>query len=205
MNDRAELAARARRMQRAHQPRAHAQRRHPADPGTTYIDEGVVIGADTEIGPMDVAVGRRTSVGRNVTIGQGCVLTPPRSATGRPLKPYSVLRGGRGRASAVIWARSPACGPGTELAEERAHLGNFVETKKARMGKGTKANHLAYLGDAKIGAGVNVGAGTITCNYDGVNKHQTVLERRRLHRLGHPARGPGDRRRQVRMSARAPP
>ena len=56
------------------------------------------------------------------------------------------------------------------------HLGNFVETKKARIGKGSKANHLAYLGDAKIGAGVNVGAGTITCNYDGVNKHPTVLE-----------------------------
>ena len=58
---------------------------------------------------------------------------------------------------------------------EGAHLGNFVETKKIKLGKGSKANHLTYLGDAEIGAGVNVGAGTITCNYDGVNKHTTEI------------------------------
>jgi bifunctional UDP-N-acetylglucosamine pyrophosphorylase/glucosamine-1-phosphate N-acetyltransferase len=58
---------------------------------------------------------------------------------------------------------------------EQAHLGNFVETKNARLGKGSKANHLTYLGDADIGARVNVGAGTITCNYDGANKHRTVI------------------------------
>ena len=65
--------------------------------------------------------------------------------------------------------------PGSDIGE-RAHVGNFVETKKARLGTGSKANHLSYLGDAEIGEGVNVGAGTITCNYDGVNKHQTVIE-----------------------------
>jgi bifunctional UDP-N-acetylglucosamine pyrophosphorylase/glucosamine-1-phosphate N-acetyltransferase len=65
--------------------------------------------------------------------------------------------------------------PGTELAEG-VHIGNFVETKKARLGRGSKANHLTYLGDADIGAGVNVGAGTITCNYDGVNKFVTRIE-----------------------------
>jgi bifunctional UDP-N-acetylglucosamine pyrophosphorylase/glucosamine-1-phosphate N-acetyltransferase len=65
--------------------------------------------------------------------------------------------------------------PGTEIGEG-AHVGNFVETKKARLGKGSKANHLTYLGDAEIGENVNVGAGTITCNYDGVTKHQTVIE-----------------------------
>ena len=59
---------------------------------------------------------------------------------------------------------------------EGAHVGNFVETKKIKLGKGSKANHLTYLGDAEIGEGVNIGAGTITCNYDGVNKHQTVIE-----------------------------
>jgi bifunctional UDP-N-acetylglucosamine pyrophosphorylase/glucosamine-1-phosphate N-acetyltransferase len=63
---------------------------------------------------------------------------------------------------------------GTELAAG-VHVGNFVETKKARLGEGSKANHLTYLGDAQIGAGVNVGAGTITCNYDGVNKHLTQI------------------------------
>jgi bifunctional UDP-N-acetylglucosamine pyrophosphorylase/glucosamine-1-phosphate N-acetyltransferase len=65
--------------------------------------------------------------------------------------------------------------PGTELAEN-AHVGNFVEVKNAKIGKGSKANHLTYLGDATIGANVNIGAGTITCNYDGVNKHRTVIE-----------------------------
>jgi bifunctional UDP-N-acetylglucosamine pyrophosphorylase/glucosamine-1-phosphate N-acetyltransferase len=64
--------------------------------------------------------------------------------------------------------------PGSEIGEA-AHLGNFVETKKVRMGKGSKANHLSYLGDAVIGAGVNVGAGAITCNYDGVHKHTTTI------------------------------
>ena len=65
--------------------------------------------------------------------------------------------------------------PGSDIGEG-AHVGNFVETKKTRLGKGSKANHLTYLGDAEIGEGVNVGAGTITCNYDGVNKHQTIVE-----------------------------
>jgi len=65
--------------------------------------------------------------------------------------------------------------PGSEIGEG-AHVGNFVETKKIKLGKGSKANHLTYLGDAEIGAGVNIGAGTITCNYDGVNKHTTVIE-----------------------------
>src|SRR5580693_7829541 len=65
--------------------------------------------------------------------------------------------------------------PGSEIGEG-AHVGNFVETKKIKLGKGSKANHLTYLGDAEIGAGVNVGAGTITCNYDGVHKHKTVIE-----------------------------
>ena len=65
--------------------------------------------------------------------------------------------------------------PGSDIGEG-AHLGNFVETKKLKMGKGSKANHLTYLGDTEIGEGVNVGAGTITCNYDGVHKHKTVIE-----------------------------
>ena len=65
--------------------------------------------------------------------------------------------------------------PGSDIGEG-AHVGNFVETKKARLGKGSKANHLTYLGDAQIGENVNVGAGTITCNYDGVHKHTTVIE-----------------------------
>ncbi len=80
-----------------------------------------------------------------------------RIGPGAVLGPYSHLR------------------PGSEIGEG-AHVGNFVETKKVKLGKGSKANHLTYLGDAEIGAGVNIGAGTITCNYDGVHKHTTVIE-----------------------------
>ena len=71
-------------------------------------------------------------------------------------------------------ARSRTCGPGTDVGEG-AHVGNFVELKKTELGEGSKANHLAYLGDATIGAGANIGAGTITCNYDGVKKHPTII------------------------------
>jgi bifunctional UDP-N-acetylglucosamine pyrophosphorylase/glucosamine-1-phosphate N-acetyltransferase len=87
----------------------------------------------------------------------GCVMDGTRIAAGATVGPYSRLR------------------PGTEI-DEGAHVGNFVETKKVRLGKGSKANHLTYLGDAEIGAGVNIGAGTITCNYDGVHKHPTIIE-----------------------------
>src|SRR5205814_10257520 len=87
----------------------------------------------------------------------GCILDDARVASNAQLGPYSHLR------------------PGSDIGEG-AHVGNFVETKKARLGRGSKANHLTYLGDAEIGAGVNIGAGTITCNYDGVHKHTTVIE-----------------------------
>jgi len=92
-----------------------------------------------------------------VIVRPGCVMEEARVGTGAVIGPYSHLR------------------PGTELGEG-AHVGNFVETKKIKLGKGSKANHLTYLGDADIGAGVNIGAGTITCNYDGVRKHKTVIE-----------------------------
>jgi bifunctional UDP-N-acetylglucosamine pyrophosphorylase/glucosamine-1-phosphate N-acetyltransferase len=85
------------------------------------------------------------------------VLNQSQVMAGAELGPYSHLR------------------PGSDIGE-RAHVGNFVETKKIRLGKGSKANHLTYLGDAEIGDGVNIGAGTITCNYDGVNKYKTIVE-----------------------------
>jgi bifunctional UDP-N-acetylglucosamine pyrophosphorylase/glucosamine-1-phosphate N-acetyltransferase len=106
-------------------------------------------------------------------VGVGCVITDSEIGEGVELKPYSVLDKAKVGPRCIIgpFARLR---PETDLAEG-VHLGNFVETKKARMGKGTKANHLSYLGDADIGSGVNVGAGTITCNYDGVHKHLTTL------------------------------
>ncbi len=87
----------------------------------------------------------------------GCVIDHSEIANEVLLGPYSHLR------------------PGSDIGQG-AHVGNFVETKKIKLGRGSKANHLTYLGDAKIGAGVNIGAGTITCNYDGVEKHVTVIE-----------------------------
>ena len=100
---------------------------------------------------------RDSEIGDGVTIRPGCIMEESRIGPGAVIGPYSHLR------------------PGSEIGEG-AHVGNFVETKKIKLGKGSKANHLTYLGDAEIGAGVNIGAGTITCNYDGVNKHKTVIE-----------------------------
>jgi bifunctional UDP-N-acetylglucosamine pyrophosphorylase/glucosamine-1-phosphate N-acetyltransferase len=172
VNDRVELAARARvlqeRINTAHM-RAGVSLQ---DPATAYIEEGVSIGPDTELAP-GVSLSGRTAVGRNVFIGQGCVLVDTQVADGTHIKPYSVLEESQVGERCHIGPFS-RLRPGTELAED-VHLGNFVETKKARIGAGTKAGHLSYLGDARIGRNVNVGAGTITCNYDGVHKHLTEL------------------------------
>jgi bifunctional UDP-N-acetylglucosamine pyrophosphorylase / glucosamine-1-phosphate N-acetyltransferase len=172
VNDRVELSARAQVMQRRINERHMRAGVSMQDPATTFIDEDVTIGSDTELGPL-VSLQAGTVVGRNVTIGQGSVLTASHVADGTAIKPYSVFEEAKVGERCIIGPFS-RLRPGTELSEE-VHLGNFVETKKAVIGKGSKANHLAYLGDAKIGAKVNVGAGTITCNYDGVNKHLTEL------------------------------
>jgi bifunctional UDP-N-acetylglucosamine pyrophosphorylase/glucosamine-1-phosphate N-acetyltransferase len=142
------------------------------DPRTVYIDESVEIGNDTEIGPGVMLLGN-TKIGAGCSIGAGCVLTDSVVGEGSTVKPYSVFEEAHAGARNQIGPFS-RLRPGTELSED-VHLGNFVETKKARLGKGSKANHLSYLGDAVIGAGCNIGAGTITCNYDGVNKHTTTL------------------------------
>ena len=142
-------------------------------PETCVIDADVKVGADTTIEPFVQLLGRTrigadcrirsysvikdSQIGDEVMIRPGCILDDARIANGAVLGPYSHLR------------------PGSDIGEG-AHVGNFVETKKTRLGKGSKASHLTYLGDAEIGAGVNIGAGTITCNYDGVNKHKTIIE-----------------------------
>lgn len=172
VNDRSELADRAATL------RARINKKHMlagvtiTQPDTVTIDEGVEIGPDTTIGPF-VSLTGECEIGSNVSIGQGCVLTHSTVGDGTEVKPYSVLE------DAVV---GPSChvGPFARLRpdtvlDEGVHIGNFVETKKTRIKKGSKANHLAYLGDAEIGQGCNVGAGTITCNYDGVHKHKTVL------------------------------
>jgi bifunctional UDP-N-acetylglucosamine pyrophosphorylase/glucosamine-1-phosphate N-acetyltransferase len=142
-------------------------------PESCVIDNDVEVGADTVIEPSvqlrgTTRVGSDTriasysvilscEIGDNVLVQTGCVLEHSVIRARASLGPYSHLR------------------PGCEVCED-AHIGNFVELKKTRVGKGSKANHLTYLGDTEVGEKVNVGAGTITCNYDGVNKHKTVIE-----------------------------
>ena len=142
-------------------------------PDTCMIDWDVQVGADTTIEPFVQLLGKtrigsdcrirsysviqNSRVADEVLIKPGCVLDEAVVANAAILGPYSHLR------------------PGSEIGEG-AHVGNFVETKKIRLGKKSKANHLTYLGDAEIGEGVNIGAGTITCNYDGVHKHKTIIE-----------------------------
>jgi bifunctional UDP-N-acetylglucosamine pyrophosphorylase / glucosamine-1-phosphate N-acetyltransferase len=143
-------------------------------PETVTIDADIEgIGRDVELGP-GVSLRGKTRIGDGVRIDQGCVLSDTVIEDGANLKPYCVLTESRVGPRAQIGPFAH-CRPGTVLGED-VHLGNFVETKKARLGKGSKANHLSYLGDAEIGAKVNVGAGTITCNYDGVHKHVTTIE-----------------------------
>jgi bifunctional UDP-N-acetylglucosamine pyrophosphorylase/glucosamine-1-phosphate N-acetyltransferase len=141
-------------------------------PESCVIDSEAEVGAETVIEPYVQLLGktrigsgcriRSFSVIENCTLGNGvlirqsCVLEDSTIADGAQIGPFAHLR------------------PGSEIGEN-AHVGNFVETKKARLGKGAKANHLSYLGDAEIGEGTNIGAGTITCNYDGVNKHVTRI------------------------------
>jgi bifunctional UDP-N-acetylglucosamine pyrophosphorylase/glucosamine-1-phosphate N-acetyltransferase len=141
-------------------------------PATCVIDADVQVAADTVIDPYVQLLGqtrigtacrvrsysviRDSEIADGVTIRPGCVIEESRIGAGAVVGPYSHLR------------------TGSEIGEG-AHVGNFVETKKIKLGKGSKANHLTYLGDAEIGAGVNIGAGTITCNYDGVHKHKTVI------------------------------
>lgn len=116
----------------------------------------------------------RVMLGAGVQIGPYCVLNNVEIAAGTRVEAFSHLQGAQVGKQAVIgpYARLR---PGAKLADE-VHIGNFVEIKNATIDRASKANHLAYIGDAKIGQRVNVGAGTITCNYDGVNKHLTVIE-----------------------------
>jgi len=142
------------------------------DPATTYVDADVVVGPDTVIypcvflegntkigGACEIHSGARivnSTIGDRVCVRNHTVVTDSTVEAGAFLGPFAHIR------------------PGSKVGED-VHIGNFVELKKTDMGKGAKANHLAYLGDATIGPKTNVGAGTITCNYDGEKKHQTVI------------------------------
>lgn len=141
-------------------------------PQTCVIDSDVEIGPDTVIEPFVQLLGC-TRIGSDCRIRSYSVIQNSKIGDRVTVRPGSILDEARVDSDAVIGPYSHLR-PGSEIGEG-AHVGNFVETKKIRLGKGSKANHLTYLGDAEIGAGVNVGAGTITCNYDGINKHRTEI------------------------------
>jgi bifunctional UDP-N-acetylglucosamine pyrophosphorylase / glucosamine-1-phosphate N-acetyltransferase len=173
INTRAELAASWKRLRHEILDRLMMSGVTIVDPDSTYIDDGVEIGADTVIHPQVIIegasrLGRRTEVYSwshltNVQIGDdckvlnSCVLVDSKLTARNSVGPFAHLR-----MNAVL--------------DEEAVVGNFVEVKKSRLGRKTKSMHLSYLGDATIGERVNIGAATVTCNYDGKQKHETIIE-----------------------------
>lgn len=173
INDRVQLA-RAEALMRARINEAHLRAGVTLlDPAATYIEPEVVIGADTLIHP-GVHLRGRTVIGCGCEIDPGVIITDCTLAERVHVKAGSVLAESTVGADSDIGPMAHLR-PGTVLAGENK-IGNFVETKKAAIGRGSKASHLTYLGDAEIGSGVNIGCGTITCNYDGEKKHVTVIE-----------------------------
>ncbi|MEQ8278846.1 MAG: bifunctional UDP-N-acetylglucosamine diphosphorylase/glucosamine-1-phosphate N-acetyltransferase GlmU [Deltaproteobacteria bacterium] len=142
------------------------------DPANTYIGPRVKIGKDTIVEP-GVHLRGATVIGKGCHVDVGSVITDSKVADGVTIKPYSVFEDATVKKAAIVGPFS-RLRPGAEIGED-AHVGNFVEVKKTKLGKGAKANHLAYLGDAVVGAKSNIGAGTITCNYDGYGKHLTDI------------------------------
>jgi bifunctional UDP-N-acetylglucosamine pyrophosphorylase/glucosamine-1-phosphate N-acetyltransferase len=143
-----------------------------ADPARVDIRGTVVAGRDVEI-DVDVVLEGEVQLGDGVHVGPFCRLKDVALAAGTRVRAHCDLEGARKEGAATVgpFARLR---PGTVLADG-VHIGNFVETKNAKLGAGSKANHLSYLGDAVIGSKANIGAGTITCNYDGVNKSTTTI------------------------------
>ncbi|MBI3449951.1 MAG: bifunctional UDP-N-acetylglucosamine diphosphorylase/glucosamine-1-phosphate N-acetyltransferase GlmU [Acidobacteria bacterium] len=142
------------------------------DPETTYVEASVRIAPDTTLHP-NVTLSGTTTLGEGCVVHSGTRIADSAIGAGSTILDHCVIVDARVGRSARIGPFAHLR-PGSELGEE-VHVGNFVETKKARLRDRAKANHLAYLGDAEIGRDVNVGAGTITCNYDGWEKHRTVL------------------------------
>jgi bifunctional UDP-N-acetylglucosamine pyrophosphorylase/glucosamine-1-phosphate N-acetyltransferase len=155
VNSRAELADAEAQMQKRLRTRLLESGVGMIAPETVYLSHDTIIEADAQIGPY-VVFGPGVTVRSGAQIKSHSHLEGAEVGKGALIGPYARLRPG-----AVI--------------EDDVHIGNFVEVKKARVEKGAKANHLSYIGDARVGAGANIGAGTITCNYDGFDKHFTDI------------------------------
>ena len=155
VNSRAELAEAEALMQKRLRARAMAEGATLRAPETVFLSHDTLIGKDVVIEPH-VVIGPKVGIADGVTIRSFCHIEAARIGEGATIGPFARLR------------------PGADLARD-AHVGNFVEIKQAEIGEGAKVNHLTYIGDASVGARANVGAGTITCNYDGVEKHRTEI------------------------------
>ena len=172
VNNRIQLAKLERAFQAMQAERLLEQGVMLRDPARFDLRGELQCGTDVEI-DVNVIIEGSVSLGNNVVIGAGCVLKDCEIDDNTIVRPYSVIEGATVGEDCTVGPFS-RLRPGAELLND-AHVGNFVEVKQARLGQGSKANHLTYLGDAEIGARVNIGAGTITCNYDGANKFKTVI------------------------------
>ncbi len=172
VNNRVELAAVNSRMRRKILSRLMLSGVTVLDPEATYVDSGVKVGKDAVIYP-GVHLEGETVIGARCIIEEGVKVADSVVASGSHIKSGSVLEAARVGKGVVVgpYARLR---PGTEL-KDNSHIGNFVEVKNSVIGRGSKANHLSYIGDSTIGSRVNIGAGTITCNYDGVRKWRTTI------------------------------
>jgi bifunctional UDP-N-acetylglucosamine pyrophosphorylase/glucosamine-1-phosphate N-acetyltransferase len=172
VNDRAQLAELEAVLRRRTLARLMTEGVTVLDPATTYVDADVRVGRDTVLHP-GVALAGRTAIGEDCVVGTGCHLADVTVEDRVTLRPYCVMEGATIEAGATVgpFARLR---PGSVIGAG-AEVGNFIEIKKARLGRRVKAHHVGYLGDATVGDGANIGAGTITCNYDGVAKHETRI------------------------------
>ena len=172
VNDRVQLATLEREYQAFQAKQLMQQGVHLIDPSRFDLRGSLTVGQDVRI-DINVIIEGDCEFGDNVEIGAGCIIKNTKIAAGTKVQPYSIFDNALVGENTQIgpFARLR---PGAKLANE-VHIGNFVEVKNTSIGLGSKANHFTYLGDAEIGAGSNIGAGTITCNYDGANKFKTII------------------------------
>lgn len=172
VNDRIQLAALEREFQAYQAKLLMQQGVHIIDPSRFDLRGNLTVGQDVRI-DINVIIEGNCELGDNVEIGAGCAIKNTKIASGTKVQPYSIFD------NAIVGENTQIgpfarLRPGAKLANE-VHIGNFVEVKNSTIGLGSKANHFTYLGDAEVGAGSNIGAGTITCNYDGANKFKTLI------------------------------
>ncbi len=172
VNDRVQLAALEREFQQFQAKQLMQQGVHLIDPSRFDLRGELQVGQDVRI-DINVILEGQVTLGDGVEIGAGCVIKNTTIAAGTKVQPYSIFENAIVGENVQIgpFARLR---PGAKLAAE-VHIGNFVEVKNSTIGVGSKANHFTYLGDAEVGSGSNIGAGTITCNYDGANKFKTII------------------------------